>query len=84
MNRELYDVWTVGNTVVVWLALQGTHSGPLETPFGTIPPTGKAMDGPCAEESVILTQLGVIFRGVAASSIQADSEATTHACAYAV
>lgn len=25
MHRELYDFWTVGNTVFVRLALQGTH-----------------------------------------------------------
>jgi ketosteroid isomerase-like protein len=49
MHRELYDLWTIGNTVIVRLALQGTHTGPLATPFGTIPPTGKKMDAPCAD-----------------------------------
>jgi predicted ester cyclase len=49
MHRELYDMWTVGNTVIVRLALQGTHTGPLATPFGTIPPTGNKMDAPCAD-----------------------------------
>lgn len=49
MHRELYDLWTIGSTVVVRLALQGTHSGPLEMPFGTLPPTGKRMDAPCAD-----------------------------------
>jgi predicted ester cyclase len=49
MHRELYDFWTVGNTVLVRLALQGTHTGPLRTPFGTIPPTGKKMDAPCLD-----------------------------------
>jgi ketosteroid isomerase-like protein len=49
MHRELYDFWTVGNTVFVRLALQGTHTGPLQTPFGTIPPTGKRMDAPCVD-----------------------------------
>jgi len=49
MHRELYDFWTVGNTVFVRLALQGIHTGPLETPFGTIPPTGNKMDAPCAD-----------------------------------
>jgi ketosteroid isomerase-like protein len=49
MHRELYDVWTVGETVIVRLALQGTHTGPLATPFGTLPPTGKKMDAPCAD-----------------------------------
>jgi len=49
MHRELYDTWSVGNTVFVRLALQGTHTGPLETPLGTIAPTGKKMDAPCAD-----------------------------------
>jgi ketosteroid isomerase-like protein len=49
MHRELHDVWTVGDTVIVRLALQGTHTGPLVTPFGTLPPTGKKMDAPCAD-----------------------------------
>jgi ketosteroid isomerase-like protein len=50
MHRELYDLWTMGeDTVIVRLALQGTHTGPLETPFGTIPATGKRMDAPCAD-----------------------------------
>lgn len=49
MHRELYDMWTVGNTVIVRLALQGTHTGPLATPFGTISPTGNKMDAPCAD-----------------------------------
>jgi ketosteroid isomerase-like protein len=49
MHRELYDLWTVGDTVLVRLALQGTHTGPLETPFGTLPPTGKSMDAPCVD-----------------------------------
>jgi hypothetical protein len=30
-------------------ALQGTHTGPLATPFGTIPATGNRMDAPCAD-----------------------------------
>jgi NAD(P)-dependent dehydrogenase (short-subunit alcohol dehydrogenase family) len=49
MHRELYNMWSVGNTVFVRLALQGTHTGPLETPFGTIPPTGNKMDAPCLD-----------------------------------
>jgi ketosteroid isomerase-like protein len=50
MHRELYDVWVVDDdTVIVRLALQGTHTGGLEMPFGTIRPTGKKMDAPCAD-----------------------------------
>lgn len=35
--------------VVVQLALQGTHLGPLHLPAGTLPPTGKRMDAPCCD-----------------------------------
>jgi ketosteroid isomerase-like protein len=49
MHRELYQFYSTGNIVVVQLALQGTHLGPLKMPGGTIPPTGKRMDAPCAD-----------------------------------
>jgi ketosteroid isomerase-like protein len=49
MHRELYELYTVGNIVVVQLALQGTHDGPLRMPFGVLPPTGKQMDAPCCD-----------------------------------
>jgi hypothetical protein len=49
MHRELYRIYTDGNVVVVQLALQGTHDGPLQLPFGTLPATGKRMDAPCCE-----------------------------------
>jgi ketosteroid isomerase-like protein len=49
MHRELYDVYVAGDTVVVELALQGTHKGPLELPMGSIPATGKRMDAPCCD-----------------------------------
>jgi predicted ester cyclase len=49
MHRELYDLYSVDNIVVVQLALQGTHKGPLKMPGGMIPPTAKKMDGPCCD-----------------------------------
>ncbi len=49
MHRELYRFYSTGNIVVVQLALQGTHLGPLKMPGGTIAPTGKRMDAPCAD-----------------------------------
>ena len=49
MHRELYRVFVAGDTVIVELALQGTHKGPLALPFGSIPPTGKRMDAPCCD-----------------------------------
>jgi ketosteroid isomerase-like protein len=49
MHRELGRIYADGNIVVVQLALQGTHGGPLELPFGELPATGKIMDAPCAD-----------------------------------
>src|SRR5476649_1380258 len=49
MHRELYSFYVTGDTVVVELALQGTHKGPLTLPIGIIPPTGKKMNAPCCD-----------------------------------
>jgi ketosteroid isomerase-like protein len=49
MHRELFRTYSDGNVVIVQLALQGTHDGPLKTPFGVLPATGKKMDAPCCD-----------------------------------
>jgi ketosteroid isomerase-like protein len=49
MHRELYQMYVTGNIVVVQLALQGTHLGPLRLPAWTLRPTGKRMDAPCCD-----------------------------------
>ena len=49
MHRDLHAFYVVGDTVIVELALQGTHKGPLELPSGTFPPTGKRMNAPCCD-----------------------------------
>ena len=49
MHRELHRFYVTGNIVIVQLSLQGTHTGPLELPTGTVPPTGKRMDAPCCD-----------------------------------
>jgi ketosteroid isomerase-like protein len=49
MHRELYEVYVTGDDVVVELALQGTHDGPLWLPQGIVPPTGNRMDAPCCD-----------------------------------
>ncbi|MCJ9751061.1 nuclear transport factor 2 family protein [Neorhizobium sp. BETTINA12A] len=49
MHRELFRMFEVGDTIVVELALQGTHKGPLDLPSGTVQPTGKRMDAPCCD-----------------------------------
>lgn len=37
MHRELYDVYLTGDVIVLELALQGTHNGPLEMPWESFP-----------------------------------------------
>jgi ketosteroid isomerase-like protein len=49
MHRELYDIYVIGDVVVVQLALQGTHDGALHLPFGMLPATGERMDAPCCD-----------------------------------
>jgi ketosteroid isomerase-like protein len=49
MHRELHRVLVSDDVVVVQLALQGTHDGPLVLPTGTIRPTGRRMDAPCCD-----------------------------------
>jgi len=49
MHRELFRFFEAGDTVIVELALQGTHKGPLALPAGTVPATGKRMDAPCCD-----------------------------------
>jgi len=49
MHREPYRFYSRDDVVVVQLALQGTHDGPLVLPTGTIPATGRRMDAPCCD-----------------------------------
>lgn len=49
MHRELFRFFEVGDTIVVELALQGTHQGPLDLPSGKVQPTGRRMDAPCCD-----------------------------------
>jgi ketosteroid isomerase-like protein len=49
MHRELFRFFEAGDTVIVELALQGTHKGPLALPAGTVPATGKRMNAPCCD-----------------------------------
>src|ERR1700754_4944004 len=43
MHRELYDVYVSGDDVIVELALQGTHDGPLGLPQGGLRPSRLAV-----------------------------------------
>ena len=68
MHRELYRIYVDGNVVVVQLALQGTHDGPLQLPFGEKNTAavfeledGKIKRFDCYPEgSIIFAQLGVL------------------------
>ena len=49
IHRELHRVNVLGDMVAVELSIQGTFLGPLETPVGSLPPTGAKVDFPCAD-----------------------------------
>ena len=49
VHRELYRVTVLGDVVAVELSIQGTFLGPLETPAGTVQPTGAKIDVPTAD-----------------------------------
>ena len=48
-HRELHRVHVMGNLVTVELSIQGTFSGPFETPAGVIQLTGAKLDIPGAD-----------------------------------
>lgn len=49
VHRELHRFHVMGNAVAVELTIQGTFTGPFETPAGTIRPTGAALNIPTAD-----------------------------------
>ena len=49
MHRELGNFYVTDDMVIVELTLNGTQSGPLAMPAGTLPPTGKEMHAPCCD-----------------------------------
>jgi ketosteroid isomerase-like protein len=49
MHRELYRLYANGDIVIVQLALQGTHDGPLSVAGGILEPTRNRMDAPCCD-----------------------------------
>jgi ketosteroid isomerase-like protein len=49
MHRELGNFYVTDDVVIVELTLNGTHTGPLSLPAGTIPATGKEMHAPCCD-----------------------------------
>jgi ketosteroid isomerase-like protein len=49
IHRELHRLHVMGNVVAVELSIQGTFTGPFETPAGVIQPTGAKLDIPTAD-----------------------------------
>jgi steroid delta-isomerase-like uncharacterized protein len=49
MHREIHQVYTTNDRVIVELSLNGTHKGPLVLPAGTLQATGKKMQTPCCD-----------------------------------
>ncbi|KOU38403.1 ester cyclase [Streptomyces sp. WM6378] len=49
IHRELHRFHVTGNVAAVELTIQGTFTGPFETPVGTIRPTGAKLDIPTAD-----------------------------------
>ncbi|MGW7368346.1 ester cyclase [Streptomyces sp. NPDC054841] len=49
VHRELHRFHVMGDVVAVELTIQGTFTGPFETPAGTIRPTGAELNIPTAD-----------------------------------
>ncbi|HEX4683583.1 MAG TPA: ester cyclase [Gemmatimonadaceae bacterium] len=49
MHRELYELYSHDDLMVVELSLNGTHRGDLVLPKGTLAPTGKTIKAPCCD-----------------------------------
>jgi ketosteroid isomerase-like protein len=49
VHRELHRVNVLGDMVAVEVSIRGTFRGPLETPSGTVQPTGAKVDVPTAD-----------------------------------
>jgi predicted ester cyclase len=49
VHREILSICVAENTVVVEIAIQGTHKGELALPTGNLAPTGKTIDVPSCD-----------------------------------
>lgn len=49
MHRELLQIYTTTDVVIVELKLQGTHSGDFHTGEGVLPATHRSFDVPCCD-----------------------------------
>lgn len=49
MHRNLLRTYDSGDSIIVELKLQGTHSGNFRIGDSVLPPTGRAFDVPCCD-----------------------------------
>ncbi|MEZ0094839.1 nuclear transport factor 2 family protein [Streptacidiphilus sp. EB129] len=49
VHRDLKSITVNGDVVSLELSIQGTFEGPLQTPAGTVKPTGAKIDAPTAD-----------------------------------
>jgi ketosteroid isomerase-like protein len=49
VHRELHRVNVLGDMIAVEVSIRGTFLGPLDTPSGTVQPTGAKVDVPTAD-----------------------------------
>ena len=48
VKGTITNSFATGNTVTLEVTWNGTHTGPMETPDGTLPPSGKSQTTPSA------------------------------------
>ncbi|MEU3984527.1 ester cyclase [Streptomyces sp. NPDC026672] len=49
VHREIHSVYSVEDTVIVQLSIQGTHKGTLHSMAGPVEATGRRLDIPCCD-----------------------------------
>ncbi|MFF0488733.1 ester cyclase [Nocardia sp. NPDC003482] len=49
LRIERRNVWQDGDTAIAEITFSGTHTGPLATPAGEVPPTGRAVRFPLVD-----------------------------------
>ena len=85
LRHEILDVVTAPGRLVVAFRMLGTHTGPLATPLGTVPPTGADVairtidvlgveDGRIASVCVVGDEFGTLI-GLGALALRTDTPA---------
>jgi ketosteroid isomerase-like protein len=77
IHREIFRIYTMNDVIVVELAIRGTHEGPLVTPQGTTPATGKSIDVPCCDVFQMREEKVTSFHCYNAASIMMEQLGNT-------